>query len=138
MIQNETTDAVDLSPAQERAAEALVAGSTITAAAEAAGVTRQTVHRWLRESFPFQAYLNAARRDLREEVENRLQALATEAIDAVSHAVREGDARAGLALLRGLGLLDGKLRLIGFESAEQLESSEKDRAVSESLALFRS
>jgi hypothetical protein len=136
MTQNHTLDEGDLSPGQERTVEALVAGSTITAAAEAAGVTRQTIHRWLRESFAFQACLNAARRDLREEVENRLEALATEAIEVVAQAIREGDARVGLAVLRGLGLLDGKHREIGAESSARLESQARNREILDSLPSF--
>ncbi len=36
-------------------------------------------------------------------------------------------------VLRGIGLLDGKLREIGSESAERLESKAKEREIFESL-----
>ena len=42
--------------------EHLVAGATVTKAAEAGGVDRTTVHRWLREYCNFLAAYNAAQR----------------------------------------------------------------------------
>ncbi len=51
--------------------EQLVAGATITHAAETGAVDRSTVHRWLREDYAFLAAYNAARRELSREVEGR-------------------------------------------------------------------
>ncbi len=48
----------DLPPTQERVVAALITGSTVTRAAELAGVDRTTVHRWLRDDWDFQAPLN--------------------------------------------------------------------------------
>ena len=115
MSRNATLEQDAVSPAQERAIEALMAGATVTDAAKAANVSRQSLHRWRRDDYSFVARLNAARRDLREEVEHRLQALASEAIDSVSRAIQGGDARAGLSLLKGLGLLSGERVDIGEE-----------------------
>jgi len=55
MSQNETLATDGLSPQQRLAVEALIAGSTLTEAADAAGVTRQTVRRWRSEIPAFQA-----------------------------------------------------------------------------------
>lgn len=122
MSRSATPEQDAISPSQERAIEALVAGATVTDAAKAAGVSRQSLHRWRRDSFAFQARLNAARRDLREEVERRLQALAVEAIESVCRAIQGGDAKAGLAILRGLGLLSGQRADIGEEDPAVLKA----------------
>ena len=45
--QNATPD--ELTPAQRAALSALLAGQTVTAAAQQAGMRRETVHAWLRE-----------------------------------------------------------------------------------------
>lgn len=45
----------DLQPAQFHALACLAGGSSVTDAAEGAGVDRTTVHRWLREDVVFQA-----------------------------------------------------------------------------------
>ena len=42
--------------------EQLAVGATVVSAAEAAGISRETVHRWNREDWAFQAAVNRARR----------------------------------------------------------------------------
>ena len=49
MQQNASPSEPALEPKQVRALERLLAGSTVAQAAEAAGVDRSTVHRWLRD-----------------------------------------------------------------------------------------
>lgn len=82
MQQNATFPALE--PRQALALESLMAGASVTKAAEAAGVDRSSLHRWLREDTSFQAAYNAARRDLRREVSSRLQAVAGAALEARS------------------------------------------------------
>ena len=94
-----------LTPAQETAIAALLAGKTITDAAADAGVDRATVHRWLREDFTFTAAFNAGRRELREGVQTRLERLAEKAAAAVERAIDNGDVKAALEILKGLQVL---------------------------------
>jgi len=134
MSQNPTDPgrASGLTPKQVLAAGALTAGQTITDAAQAAGVDRSTVHRWLREDFHFQAALNAARRDLLSEIENRLLRLAHDAANAVGQAIEAGDVSAAIAVLRGIGALSGKRPAIGLENPEELrqeDATERDERV---------
>ena len=75
MPQNATPQA-ELSPQQVRTIEQLAIGVTVVRAAEVAGVSRETVHRWSREDWTFQAALNRARSELQEAVERRLLAVA--------------------------------------------------------------
>ena len=101
-----------LSPAQQNALLALLAGQTVTAAAKAAGVDRTTVHRWLRHSKhrAFRAALEEGRRELRRAMSARLLALLPKAADCLDAALAEGDSKAALALLKGLGFLPGPVR----------------------------
>ncbi len=81
-----------LSGAQETALEALLCGQTITRAAEAAGVARQTVSGWLNHDFTFIAAYNRRRALLSDEITNRLRALAVKAFDAIEQEL-EGERR---------------------------------------------
>jgi transposase-like protein len=132
MSQNKTPRKA-ISPSKERVIEGLVGGLSITAAAEANGVSRQTVHRWIREDYEFLAQFNATRTDLRNETEARLFALASEAIGAVENAIQQGDANVGLSILKGLGLLPGKQRGSGSESPSALRSQAATRKLLESI-----
>ena len=92
-----------MTPAQETAVAGLLAGKSVTDAAADAAVTRETVHRWLRENFAFQAELNRGRRELRESVQTRLERLAGKAAACVEKAIDGGDTKAALEVLKGLG-----------------------------------
>jgi hypothetical protein len=108
-IPQNTTSSEGLSPTQEKALAALLAGQTVTAAAKAADVDRTTVYRWLRhpDSHRFQDAFQRGRRELRQATEARLLALASKATDCLEIALSQGDGKAALALLKGLGLLPG-------------------------------
>jgi hypothetical protein len=108
----------NLTPAQELAVGALLAGKTVTDAAGVAGVDRATVHRWLRESFAVQAAVNAGRRELRRAAYRRLEGLAEKAVDCVAKAIDRGDIKAALAVLKGLRVLSPVP--IGSEDAAEL------------------
>ena len=107
------------------ALEALGAGATVTEAARQAGVDRTTVHRWLRDSFSFQAAWNRLRRDMERETEARIERLAQEALGAVEAAVASGDARVALAVLKGVGLLGGARAEIGAPDPGDLEAERR-------------
>lgn len=65
---------------QEAAIAAILSTPTITAAAEVAGVTRQTVHRWLNDT-EFQAALRAARAQAFDAMLARLEHGAAEVVE---------------------------------------------------------
>jgi hypothetical protein len=110
-----------LSPAQEAALAALVAGQSVTATAAAVGVARCTVHAWLRDDYAFKAAYNRGRKDLHAIFHARLMSLAAKAAGCVERALDAGDARAALALLRGLGLLTGAPAAVGSDDPQVLE-----------------
>ena len=107
-----------LKPQQLAVLERLLVGESVAKAAEAAGIDRSTVHRWQREDYAFQAAYNRRRRELYEAAQTRLLALAEEAADIVANAVRGGDTRAAIAVLKGLGLIPGEPLSIGSDDPE--------------------
>jgi len=94
-----------LSRSRELAIESLLSGSTVTAAATAAGVDRTTVHRWLADD-KFRAEFEFRRVELQTTVRDRLMGLADKAVDVLETALADGDVKSALALLRGLGMLN--------------------------------
>jgi hypothetical protein len=118
MQQNATE--FDVPANQRMAIEALVAGKNMTTSAEAAGVTRATLWRWLNKDPEFQAALNSYKREVCEQVETQTVGLAKLAIEAVENALRSGDARTAIAVLRGLGILDGSRLTAPTDDVEEL------------------
>jgi len=134
MPQNTTPE--KLTAQQARVLERLLAGDTVTAAAKAGKVDRSTVHRWLREDPDFQAAYNQRRRELQEAYGARMLSLADHAIASVEHAITNGDVRASMKLLDGLGLLSPPE--IGPEEVEAIELAQRrqqnERALEQMIA----
>jgi hypothetical protein len=92
---------VILSGVQQQALEWLIGGGSVTDAAEFAGVTRQTISRWLREDEDFQAAYVQWREEAAAIVRGRMVAASEAAMDAVMHAIRtKGDLRASQFVLK--------------------------------------
>ena len=119
MARNGTPEA--LTAQQERALDHLLAGETITAAAQAVNTGRSTLHRWLREDPHFLATYNQRRRELQEAHQTRLASIATKALQTVQQAVENGDVATSMKLLLGLGLLPGEAPRIGPEDPRDVE-----------------
>ena len=121
----------EMQPPQLHALASLASGSSVTDAAEGSGVDRTTVHRWLREDVVFQAAWNSLRRDMWGEIETNLDSLLADALHAVREAVRDGDARIAMAVLKGSGVLS-QASEIGPEDPgelrEDLALARKERA----------
>ena len=124
---NKKTQNDTLSPAQVTVLAELLAGRTITDAATAAGVDRVTVHRWLREDFAFQAAWNRDRRELHRTAYDRLERLAAKAVGCLEKAIDSGDAKAALAIVKGMGILAPSP--IGSEDAGELASEAAVKAL---------
>jgi len=82
----------------------LMEGKSIRAAAEEAGVSRDTVSRWIRRDTAFRAAYNAWREELIESTRARLLRTAEAAAAAVHKAIAKGDGRLALSLLKHLDL----------------------------------
>ncbi|MDQ6832901.1 MAG: hypothetical protein M3008_05845 [Chloroflexota bacterium] len=132
----DTTVAIEedepLQPEQVTVLEALLHGETVTDAARAAAVSPRTVHRWLKDDFVFQAAFNRERRALMEAMQHRLFALTTLALDTVEGAVKAGDVKAALAVIKAVGDLASAGPPIGSEDPtilrEERESAVKEAA----------
>jgi len=94
---------ISLSSTQELALEWLTNGGSITEAAQFAGVTRQTVTRWLRTDEDFQAVYTAWREEAAAIVQGRMIAASESAMDNILDAIRrKGDLRASQFVLKSL------------------------------------
>lgn len=105
-LQQDATE-FQISTQQRRAIEAILVGKSMTEAAKAAGVNRSTLWRWLNRDPEFQAAFNSYRREAYDQLQSQTTGLASLAISAVEAALRGGDEKTGLAVLRGLGFLTG-------------------------------
>lgn len=110
-----------LSPVQLQVLQALLSGESVTAAARAGQVSRESVHRWLREDFDFQAAYNQGCREISKEIQDVLLITARHAADKVAEAVRSGDVRVALVILKGVGGLSGRTVPIGSGDPVQLQ-----------------
>jgi hypothetical protein len=118
-----------LSPAQHVALGALMTGQTITDAAQAAGVNRETVSRWLNHDAAFQAELGRQRAALHAAVDDRLRNLTSQALDTLENLLTVGshDTKFKVALAV-LHLAEGTRRRIGptSEGAARAEAQLQD------------
>jgi len=100
--EDETTG---LSSPQVAALDALLSGKTATDAAAAAGITRRTVYNWLHRDYRFQAAMNRRRREFQQTVAHRVGQIAADAAECVAGAVRNGDVKIALEILKRTGAL---------------------------------
>lgn len=111
-----------LSKGQLSVLQALLTGSTVTDAAVAAGVSRTTVHRWLKDDWVFQAALNRERREIRDAIRSQLLRAAESGVIVVSRAIEGDDLRVAMDVLKGLGLLGSRIQIgIGEDDPAVLE-----------------
>jgi hypothetical protein len=119
-----------LSQAQYVAITALSGGCTITQAANDAGVSRETVSRWLNHDPAFQAELNRCRAVMLQELDDGLRAMTAQAMETLENLMGasthpELQLKAALAVLH---LADGTRRRIGpkTEAAVRAEAQLND------------
>lgn len=127
----------ELTPQQILAVEKLAMGATVVATAQAVGVSRETVHRWFREDWTFQAAVNTSRRDMQEAAQRRMLALSAKALSNVEEALDQGSLTASLALLKGLGALDRTAPPVGSDDptilAEEAAFRDKESEMTRTL-----
>ncbi len=94
---------LSLTGLQLQAIELLLRGETVTAVAATIGVSRETVHRWLKDDLVFVAAINAGKAELQQAATARLIGVWAKAADNVAQAVERGNLKASLIVLRGFG-----------------------------------
>ena len=100
----------NLTATQEKALLLLASGETVTATAEAVGVSRQTVSEWTNRDAEFIAALNSVRQEILDAGADRLRNMVGAALDAVEAGMNSEELSAkdraslGMALLKQVGL----------------------------------
>jgi hypothetical protein len=96
-VPDETGRKPTLSAPQEKALAALLEGATVTGAADAAGVTRQTVSGWQNHDAEFAAELQNRRAELWAGALARIEASIPAALDVLTGLLKDADPRLRLA-----------------------------------------
>ena len=117
---SDEAELAQLSPAQLSYLRALLKGKSVSAAASDAGVSRQTAYRWQADP-RFAAVLSTWSSRALNLTRVQLLALTEEATANVSVAIKKGDVRVSLALLKGVGGLSPK----NYEQPADAEQSPK-------------
>jgi len=98
------------------ALEALLSGHTMTIAAIEAGVSRRTVYTWLYDDPSFAVEYNQRRLELIESASQRLLDALEDAVGVVVEAIKNGDTKMAIAILKGAGALN--LQNISFDDCD--------------------
>ena len=128
----------NLTATQEKALLLLASGETVTATAEAVGVSRQTVSEWANRDPEFIAALNSVRQEVLDAGADKLRGMVEKALDAVeagfdSEELSTKDkASLGMALLKQVGLSE-RAGSAGNTDAASIRSS---RALADMLNPF--
>ena len=93
-----------LSIEQRNAIDILVQGTSDLLAAEAVGVTRETVTRWRNTNPNFAAELNKQRQLIWGANHDRLRSLTGKAVDAIEAALDSGDSKVAVDVLKAVAL----------------------------------
>ncbi len=130
-------EALALSAPQAAAVELVALGRNDTDAAKAAGVTRQTVNGWRNHDPAFIAAVNARRRELWEEAQDRLRGLATKALDVLAGALEADPATAlpaAVQVLKALKIYGAVDAPTGPTTAEAVLAQQAEAAARRELA----
>ena len=99
------TPSSELSPVQAQVLTALAQGRTITAAADAAGVHRSTVHNWFKDCKPFRAAIDDARDESQEQFRDEMKELAALAIKTLRNLLEDPEASPSVRLKAALAII---------------------------------
>jgi hypothetical protein len=94
-----------LSAGQVSAFEVLTTGGTVSAAARAAGKSRETIYQWLSAGHRFAIAYEQWKSSIAETSRTRLLMIGEAATVQVARAIHQGDTRAALAVVKGMGLM---------------------------------
>jgi transposase-like protein len=94
-----------LSPRQMTALKAFHSGSSLADAAKAAGVTRQTLHRWRTQYHSFAEAMEVWEEGQMIIARSRLVDMASNAINALESAIEDGELQPAMVVLKSLRIL---------------------------------
>ena len=127
-----------LTATQEQAILLLASGETVTATAEAVGVSRQTVSEWVNRDADFIAALNSVRQETLDAGVDKLRGMVEKALGAVEAGFDSEELSAkeraalGMALLKNVGLVK-RANVVGSTEAARIRRSQ---AMSDMLNSF--
>jgi len=126
----------ELNAKQLQAAALLASGATITATAEQTGMTRVTLHQWLKHHDAFIAHLNSLKHELIDNGRAGLQASIALAIETISSLMTDSEndivrLNAAKEVLNRTGI-NNALR-IGSDDADLLK---RERVFNESMTFY--
>lgn len=107
----------NLTPNQVTALAELLAGKSVQAAAKAAGVSRETVHRWLHEP-DFRAAQQAGRRQLTQQALSQLQSITATAIGVVKELMLDKGKPASVRLRAAQIVIEATVKWLELEDFE--------------------
>ena len=119
----------NLTATQEKALLLLASGETVTATAEAVGVSRQTCSEWVNRDPEFIAALNSVRQETLDAGADKLRGMVEKALDAVAEGFDSEELSAkeraalGMELLKNVGLVK-RVNAIGSTDAASVRSSQ--------------
>lgn len=123
------TPAPVLTAKQEKALTALLQSPDVPSAALAAGVTAQTLFRWLRENDCFKTAYREARREVVAQAVSQISANASKAARTLCDVCDDGDAPAGARVSAAKTLLDLAFRGVELDDlAARVELLESELA----------
>ncbi len=100
-----TAPASSLSPVQQKVLTLLASGAPLSHAAEAAGVSRQTIYNWQNSTPAFAQSLQEALAEYTENLKDKLQLLSAKALDALLQIIDDPKAPYGVRLRAALTIL---------------------------------
>jgi AcrR family transcriptional regulator len=95
-----------LTPVQAQVVAALAQGSTVTAAAQAAGLHRTTVYQWLKSQPEFATALKEARREFAAQLRDSLDELSALALSTLRSLLEDPATPASVRLRTALAILE--------------------------------
>lgn len=123
-LQNSTHSTIfpKLSPTQAQVAAALAQGSTVSAAAEAAGVHRASVHNWLKSSPAFGDAIRYAKDKYLQRLEDELYDLSRLAMKTLRDTMNDATASPSTRVRASLAVLNRKEWALPVEAGLDAES----------------
>ena len=99
-----------LTPRQQMAAELLAAGKSKKATAIEVGISRQQLWEWEKNVY-FKSAVSRIHADLWVDNAQRLRGLGARAVDVIEKEIDGGNVKAAIALLKTIGMSNGKIAL---------------------------
>ncbi len=106
ITQQNDTGTENLTPAQLKVLGLLASGKPISKVAEAAGVDRSTIYRWLRDDAAFVAEFNRQKEESLSSIQAELRAMAREAVAVLREILQDKTTPASVRLRTALAVLE--------------------------------